>query len=127
MLAFAAALVACADVRDYRGTWTSSDATLQIDQLDLHGIAGSLSIPAQRTVAAELRASTMLQGDALATMTFAGSPLHVYLAYFDVQDGCSEALAVISLYENRRIELRVLRGASASCSELFAAYMLVQP
>ncbi len=117
------AVGACSDVRDFRGTWSGGSATLAIDQIDSYALSGTLALPGG--LEAPLRMSTSLEGDALSTMTFAGKPLRVYLAYFDPGDGCGEALAVISLHEGRRIELRVLRGASA-CAELFGRYVLAE-
>jgi hypothetical protein len=125
VLAFAA-LAACTDVHGFQGTWSTTGATLTIDRVDSHSIAGAITF-AGGPVSSPLRESVALQADALSTMTFAGSPLHVYLAYFDMQDNCGEALAVISLYENHRVELRVLRGMS-TCrqEEVFGAYSLVE-
>lgn len=117
------AVAACTDVRDFRGTWTGDSATLTIDRVDTYDLGGTIALPG--TAAAPLRMSTRIESDALSTMTFAGSPLRVYLAYFDPGDGCGEALAVISLHESRRVELRVLRGAGG-CDELFGRYSLVQ-
>ena len=123
MLALISA-AACTDVRDFRGTWTGDSAVLALDHVDATDISGTVTVPGG--AAAPLRMSTRLQSDALSTMTFAGSPLRVYLAYFDPGDGCGEALAVISLQEGRRVELRVLRGATATCDELFGRYALVE-
>ncbi len=118
------ALAACSDLRDFRGTWTGDSATLAIDHADSYELGGTLALPG--ATAAALRMSTRIESDALSTMTFAGSPLRVYLAYFDPGDGCGEALAVISLHESRRVEVRVLRGASTpgTCDELFGRYSL---
>jgi hypothetical protein len=120
------AMAACTDVRDFRGTWTGDSATLQLDRVDTGDVAGSVTLPGG--AAAALRMSSRIETDALSTITFAGAPLRVYLAYFDPGDGCGEALAVISLHENRRVELRVLRGASTpgTCDELFGRYALAE-
>jgi hypothetical protein len=118
------ALAACNDVQDFRGTWTgprvgdpvvraggppTSNAALTIDDIDLHGIHGTLAVEGMiDSIAFSSLAGA--EADALATMTFTGSPLHVYLAFVDTSDGGGAALAVIALYPNHRIELRILRG-----------------
>ena len=118
------AVAACNDVQDFRGTWTgprvgdsavavggpsNANAALTIDEIDLHGIHGTLAVDGMiDSIAFSSLAGA--EADALATMTFTGSPLHVYLAFVDTSDGGGSALAVIALYPNRRVELRVLRG-----------------
>jgi hypothetical protein len=60
------------------------------------------------------------EADALAGMTFSGSPLRVYLAFAPIPDDAGDALAVIALYEDRRVEVRLLRGGSAPLYAIFA-------
>jgi hypothetical protein len=129
------ALVACNDVHDFRGTWTgprggdaavvraggppSSTAVLTIDDIDLHGIQGSIAVEGM----VDATAFSSLPGaeaDVLAGMTFTGSPLHVYLAFVDTSDGGGAALAVIALYPNHRVELRILRGNPLPLYGIFA-------
>jgi hypothetical protein len=135
------ALGACTDLRDYRGTWSGrsptpgiagTTATLSIDQIDTTGMTGAISLRGNGLTItdAALRTSQLIAADALSTMTFAGSPLHVYLAYFDAGDACGDVLAVVSLYESHRVELRVLRGANQamapSCAELYGTFSLTE-
>ena len=128
-----AGLAGCNDLRDFRGTWegarvgdvpvlrvgAGARASLEIDSIDAHGLAGRLAIegllPAQ--------SFTSLDGaeaDAVANMTFSGAPLRVYLAFVPMPDGGGEALALIALYDDRRVEVRVLRGGSAPLYAIFA-------
>jgi hypothetical protein len=55
-------------------------------------------------------------------MTFTGSPLRVYLAFVPTTDGGGSALAMVALYTDHRIELRLLRG---NPQPLYAIYLLV--
>ena len=43
-------------------------------------------------------------------MTFNGGPIRVYLAFVPVTDGDGDAMVMVALYADDRIELRVLRG-----------------
>jgi hypothetical protein len=56
----------------------------------------------------------------LAGMSFSGSPLRVYLAFFAIPDGGGEALAVIALYDDQRVEVRLLRGGTTPLYAIFA-------
>jgi len=118
-------LAACSDVRDYEGTWegprggADATATLTIEQLDKHGLAGRLTIDG----IADDVAITSVEGaeaDVLAGVTFAGSPLRVYLAFAPATDGGGDALAVIALYDDDRIEVRLLRGGATPLYAIFA-------
>jgi hypothetical protein len=126
-------LAGCNDLRDFRGTWEGARvgdapvlrvgagdrASLTIDNIDAHGLAGRLAIegllPEQT-----LESLSGAEADAVANMTFAGAPLRVYLAFVPIPDGGGEALAMIALYDDRRIEVRVLRGGSTPLYAIFA-------
>lgn len=127
------ALAACNDLRDFEGEWSgrrvgenpslrvgvaaSAHATLAIDGIDKHGIRGRLSVDGL----AEDVGFNSLEGaeaDALSTMSFAGSPMRVYLAFVDAPGG--ELLAMIALYDSRRIEVRILRGGTMPVYAIFA-------
>ena len=127
-------LAGCNDLRDFRGSWQGERvgdapvlhvgggerASLTIDDLDAHRIAGRLAIdglmPEQ-----SFESLAGAEADAVASLTFAGDPLRVYLAFVPVPDGGGDALALIALYDDRRIEVRVLRGGG---SPLYAIYAL---
>lgn len=133
----AAAIVlgACSDLRDFRGTWAgprvgeapvvrvgvgaSASAQLAIDDLDLHGLRGQLTIDGLVSAAA-IESVQGAEADVLSGMTFTGAPLRVYLAFVAVADGGGDALALIALYDDRRIEIRVLRGGSRPLYAIFA-------
>jgi len=125
----------CSDLRDYRGTWSgprvgeapivrvgvrsSAYAQLTIDDIDAHGFRGRLSIDdvVDNAVVESLPGA---EADALADMTFAGAPLRVYLAFVAISDGGGEALTLIALYDDHRIEARVLRGGPTPLYAIFA-------
>jgi hypothetical protein len=125
-------LAGCNDLRDFRGTWEGARlgdapvlrvgagerASLTIDSIDGHGLAGRLAIegllPEQ-----SFESLPGAEADAVANMTFAGAPLRIYLAFVPVPDGGGEALALIALYDDHRIEVRVLRGGSRQLYAIF--------
>ena len=132
-------LVACSDLREFRGTWRgplhndvavlagvpnadASLATLAIDAVTSHQLAARLTIPG---LMPETAIATMPQAeaDALSDITFAGAPLKVYLAFAPVPDGGGDALVVIALYDDRRVEVRVLRGGTRP---LYGIYRLTE-
>jgi hypothetical protein len=129
------ALAACSDVRDFRGTWTgprvgtssvlrvgiadSATATLVIDQIDTHSFSGTVSIDGVAE-AAPVASMPAAEADVLAGTTWSGSPLRVYFSFFAVPDGNGDALALVALYDDRRVELRVLRGGTLPLYGIFA-------
>lgn len=132
-LVFALLLAACNDLRDFRGEWegervgdapvlrvgAGARARLTIDRIDAHGLAGRLAIdellPEQALVSLP-----GAEADAVANMTFAGAPLRVFLAFVPLPDGGGDALALIALYDDHRIEVRVLRGGALPLYAIFA-------
>jgi len=127
-------LVACSDLRDFRGQWSgprvgdaallavhvpAGDATLSIDRIDSHGLAARLTVDGlvPQTGLVSIQAA---EADVLSGITFSGAPLRVYLAFVTVPDGGGDALAIIALYDDRRIEVRLLRGGTTPLYGIFA-------
>ena len=126
-------LAACNDLRDFQGEWTGSrigdspvvrvgvpdgaQCSLTIDAVDKHGLRGHLTVDSLVTDA-EIVSAEGAEADALASMTFAGSPMRVYVAFADAPDGPLTVL--VALFQNRRIEVRVLRGGGAPVYGIFA-------
>ena len=115
----------CNDLRDFRGTWqgglTSSEpilrdgvpdgaiATLEIIALDRHGLRGNLTIPG--ITLGEIVSVPGAEADALATMTFDNAPLRIYLCFAQMANG-EPALVLVALFDDRHIDVRVIRGGS---------------
>ena len=129
--------VACNDLRDFAGPWAGNRvgdapslrigdgtaAQLVIDNIDKHGLRGQLSVTGAPIDAAAIVSIEGAEADALATMTFSGAPMRVYMAFVPATDGAGDVLAIIALYDSRRIELRLLRGAP---SPIYAIYALTE-
>ncbi|HTR56156.1 MAG TPA: hypothetical protein VMJ10_36025 [Kofleriaceae bacterium] len=129
-------LAACSDVRDFRGTWTgprvgeasvlrvgiadNATATLVIADVDTHQFSGTIAVDGVVALATPVASMPAAEADVLATTTWSGSPLHVYFGFFAVPDGHGDALAVVALYDDRRVELRVLRGGTLPLYGIFA-------
>ncbi|MEO8846674.1 MAG: hypothetical protein ABI591_27250 [Kofleriaceae bacterium] len=125
---------ACNDVRAYEGTWTGkrvgdvpavrvniatdATATLSIDAIDTHGLHGHLTIAG--LLDGDVASVEGAEADVLSGITFGGSPQRVYLSFVATTDGGGDALAVIALYDEKRIEVRVLRGGSQQLYGIFA-------
>ena len=132
-----AALGGCTDLRGYAGAWegdrvgaapalrvgAGQRATLEIVDVDAHGLRGRLAIAGvlPETSFASLAGA---EADALANLSFAGAPLRVFLAFvpFPLTSvaGGGEALAMVALYEDRRVEVRVMRGGARPIYAIFA-------
>jgi hypothetical protein len=126
-------LIACTDVRDFRGTWQGARvgdspvlrvgagdaATLAIDTIDAHGLTARLTVDG---LVAETALTSLpgAEADALANMTFSGSPLRVYLAFAAISDGGGDALVLIALYDDQRVEVRLLRSGDRPLYAIFA-------
>jgi hypothetical protein len=127
--------VGCTDVRDFRGNWQGprvgtspavtlglsmdAQASVEISSIDTHGIQGTITVDG--LVSAYGFASFQgAEADVLSGTTFAGSPLRVYMAFVATTDGQGDAFAVIALYEDRRVEVRLLRSGSVPIYAIFA-------
>ena len=128
-----AGLAGCNDLRDFRGAWAGARvgdaavlrvgagerASLAIDSIDAHGLSGRLAIDGLLPEQA-FESLPGAEADVVANMTFAGAPLRVFLAFVPIPDGGGEALALIALYDDHRVEVRVLRGGSSPLYAIFA-------
>src|SRR5688500_11765689 len=101
---------ACNDLRDFRGAWTgprvgdaaplrvgvadTATASLDIASVDLHGLAGRLTVDGLVTAAA-FEPVAGAEADVLAGLTYDGGPLRVYLGFVPVDDGAGTATAVV--------------------------------
>ena len=120
-------LAACSDLREFRGQWrgarigpdrsalrvgAGSSATLSITQIDTHGLTAQLAVEGllPETTITSLPGA---EADVLAGITFSGAPLRVYLAFVPVPDGGGEALVVVALYDDQRVEVRLMRGTES--------------
>ena len=94
-------------------------ATLAIDEIGAHGIQARLTVDnlfAETTLASIPGA----EADAIASTTFAGDPARVYFAFVPVGDGGGDAVALIALFDDRRVELRLLRSGPNPLYAIFA-------
>jgi hypothetical protein len=126
-------LLGCTDVRDFRGAWQGDrvgaspvlrvgpgeSATLAIDSIDAHGLTARLTVTGL-VVEASIVSVPGAEADALANMTFAGSPLRVFLAFAAIPDGGGDALVMIALYDDQRVEVRLLRSGATPLYSIFA-------
>ena len=133
-VASAVALGGCTDLRTFRGAWhgprvgdspavkvgVADDATalLAIDAIDSHGVRGTLTVSGL-AAGAPFQSLAGAEADALGQMTFDGDPLRVYLAFTPISDGAGDALAVIALYADHHVDLRLLRGGAAPLYAIF--------
>ena len=128
-------LLGCNDLREFRGAWRGRQvgdaselhenvapgtaAELAIDAIDAHGLSARLTIDG---LVPETRITSLpgAEADVLAGLTFGGAPLRVYLAFAALPDAGGDALVVVALYDDRRVEVRVLRGGAHPLYGIFA-------
>ena len=130
-----ALLAACSDLRDFRGSWegprvgdapvlrvgvtATAHATLQVEDVDAHGLRALVAIDGI-LVPTELQSLPGAEADALSDLTFAGAPLRAYLAFAPMSDGHGDALVVVGLFDDHRIDLRIMRQGSSPIYAIFA-------
>jgi hypothetical protein len=141
--AFAAAVLlpGCVDLRDFAGDWSGprigdaaplrvgfadgAAATLTVERADLRSLRARLTVTGAASGGDVLRDAAIeplagAEADALSGISFDGSPVRVYLAFAAAADGGADPLVIVALYDDDRIELRVLRGGSAPLYGIFA-------
>ncbi|MBA2539120.1 MAG: hypothetical protein H0V17_05745, partial [Deltaproteobacteria bacterium] len=93
--------------------------TLDIDAIDTHGIRARIAVDGLFT---ETRITSLpgAEADALANITFPGNPFRVYLAFTDLRDNQGDAFVMIALYDDERVDVRVLRGGLSPVYAIFA-------
>ncbi len=127
-------LCGCNDLRDFRGEWHGKrvgaaavvkvgmpetvEAKLAIDDLDTHGLHGTIAVDGV-VAPTELAGIPGAEADKLANLTFSGGPIRVYLAFAALADGGGDAMVIVALYDDDRIELRVLRGGTKPLYGIF--------
>jgi hypothetical protein len=127
-------LVGCSDLREFRGDWAGPrvgdaealklhvgdvTARLTIDAISEHSLEGRLEIP-MLLPATQITSLAGAEADVLADLSFTGGPVRVYLAFAPVPDGLGDALVMIALYDDRRIEVRLMRGGAMPLYGIFA-------
>ena len=128
-LAIVIALCGCHDLRDYQGTWQgdvvanpalttgiSGTARLTITTANQQELHGTLDLPPtfQATPVDSIKRAS---GDALGSVRVGRDALQTYFAAAP-----NEALLVVSLFPDDRIELRVIRGVD----ELYGVFDLTR-
>ncbi|MBK7073597.1 MAG: hypothetical protein IPH44_14960 [Myxococcales bacterium] len=127
-------LGACTDVREFDGRWSgprvgdapalqvgvAHDATaaLTVARVDRYGLTGTLDVTGL-CVGAAVAPLAGAEADRLASLTFDGAPLRVYLATVATVDGGGDALAMIALFDDRRVEVRLIRGGARPVYAIF--------
>ena len=127
-------LGACTDVREFDGRWSgprvgdapalqvgvAHDATaaLTVARIDRYGLTGTLDVTGLCAGAA-VAPLAGAEADRLASLTFDGAPLRVYLATVATIDGGGDALAMIALFDDRRVEVRLIRGGGQPVYAIF--------
>ena len=128
------ALLACNDLREFRGTWAGTrvgdtaavhvgitgdpGATLTITSFDRLGLTGTLDVDNLCSDAA-VTPLAGVEADRLSSLTFDGAPLRVYLSFVATTDGFGDVLALIAIYDDDRIEVRLIRGGDHPVYAIF--------
>ncbi len=127
LFAALAAASACEDLRHFEGSWAG---TVSPDPRQRHGFAAGAALEARVTTANRAALAMTLTlpgaaaavefvpmrhaaGDALGDLSIPGDPLRSYLG-FVTPTGAAPYLAVVSLFPEERIEVRLIRGPEES-------------
>ena len=136
LLAIAAwiTLAACNDLRDFRGAWSGArvgdtpavrigvagdpTARLTITSVDRLGLAGTLDVDGLCDDA-PITPLAGAEADRLASLTFDGAPLRIYMSFVTATDGGGDLLALVALFDDERIEVRLIRGGATPVYAIF--------
>lgn len=129
------ALGACTDVRDFEGRWSGTrvgeaaplrvghddtvGAELVIERASLSDFRARLTTADGRFTDAVIEPIQGAEADVLAHATFDGSPARVFMAFASTGDGGGDALVIVALYDDPRVEVRVLRGGPTPLYGIF--------
>lgn len=135
VVVLAMALGGCTDVRDYQGAWAGPrvgdaeplrvgfgdqvGATLVIERASLADFRARFTTDDGLFEDAVIVPIPGAEADVLAQATFDGSPARVFMAFATVTDGAGDALAIVALHDDPRVEVRVLRGGSSPLYGIF--------
>jgi hypothetical protein len=97
----------------------TAHATLQVEDVDAHGLRALVAIDGV-LAPTELQSLPGAEADALSDLTFAGAPLRAYLAFAPMADGNGDALIIVGLFDDHRIDLRVMRQGASPIYAIFA-------
>jgi hypothetical protein len=125
----------CLDIRSFEGTWSgprvgddptlnmgfgeSSGATLVIDEIDSLNLRATLTTQGDEFTGAAIRPIPAVEADALGGLSFDGSPERVFMSFAEPNDGLADAIAVIAIYNDDRVEVRIMRGNPAPLYGVF--------
>ena len=101
------------------GVTATAQASLVVESVDSHGLRAQLAIDGVLEPT-ELTSLPGAEADALADLTFAGSPLKVFLAFVPMADGGGDAMVVVGMFDDRRIDLRIMRQGASPIYAIFA-------
>ena len=131
---------ACTDIRDYAGLWNGPivaesavrqgfDAQarvgpLRLENVSLVGVTATLTTSDGRFDGTRLRPITKAAADDLADISLGAGSLRTFMAYALLanETASAPALLVLSLFDNERVQLRVLRG-----NDLYGIFHLSRP
>jgi len=131
------ALGGCVDVRNFEGTWSGPivseeavrqgfglDATVELltlTHVDLQAVTATLTLNDGKFKETRLTRVLKFSNDALASLTFDGSPLRSYFLFAPLETDTAgpPAMVVLSLFGDEHIEVRVFRT-----NDLFGVFYL---
>jgi len=133
-----ALLSSCVDVRSFEGKWQGGivdepavrqgftagvTAELALKNVSLQSMGAGLTTSDDQFKDTTLFRVTKSASDALASITFDGDPLRTYLLFTPPTPGAAgSAVAVVSLFGDDHVELRLIRG-----NDLFGVFYLRRP
>lgn len=129
-------VIGCTDIRDFEGRWSGprvgddpvlragfapeATATLDLDEVDLNRLRGTLTTSGDELAAAPIQELPAAEADSLAELTYqSGQPARIYVTLVSASDGGGDVTAFVSLHREDRVELRLVRGGAAPLYGVF--------
>lgn len=100
------------------GVTDTATARLEIENLETRGMSGTLEVDKLVAPGTPFASLDGAEADKLAAISIDGA-IRVYLGFVPIVDGAGDAFAFVGLYDDRRVDLRLMRSGPTPLYGIF--------